>query len=103
MELPAFLMAERKVRGGKLVRVKAVVRDGTIAEARIEGDFFVHPEEGLTKMERALSGIAVDGVGANAERTLMDLVAKDGITLIGFGPKDVAELLEEICSGTAGA
>jgi hypothetical protein len=103
MEHPSFLMAERKVNGGKLVRVKAVVRDGTIVEARIEGDFFVHPEEGLTKMERALSGIEVEGIGVNAERTLMDLVAKDGITLIGFGPKDVAELLEEICSGTAGA
>jgi hypothetical protein len=102
MEHPSFLMAERKVKGGKLVRVKAVVRDGTIAEARIEGDFFVHPEEGLTKMERALSGIEVEGIGVNAERTLMDLVAKEGITLIGFGPKDVAELLEEICSGTAG-
>jgi lipoate-protein ligase A len=103
MEDPAFLMAERKVIGGKLVRVKAIVREGALAEVRIEGDFFVHPEEGLAKMEGALAGLSVEGVREGAETVMGETMAKEGIVLIGFGPQDVAELLEEICSGTAGA
>jgi lipoate-protein ligase A len=96
-------MAERKVRGGKLVRVKAAVRGGMLAEVRIEGDFFVHPEEGLAKMEAALMGLSVPGILRSAEIALIETVAKEGLAVIGFAPRDVAELLEEICSGTDGA
>ncbi len=103
MERSPYHMAERKVKGGKLVRVKAAVQGGRLAEVRIEGDFFVHPEEGLAKMEVALTGLNTSGILQSAEVALIETMAKEGLTVIGFAPRDVAELLEEICSGTDGA
>ena len=103
MEGSPYRMAERKVKGGKLVRVKAAIQGGMLAEVRIEGDFFVHPEEGLAKMEAALRGLAVSDVLASSEKALSDTMERESLTVIGFAPRDVAELLEEICSGTDGA
>jgi lipoate-protein ligase A len=103
MERPPDRMAERKVKGGKLVRVKAAVEGRTLTEVRIEGDFFVHPEEGLAKMEVALIGLNTSGILRSAETALTETMTKEGLTVIGFAPGDVAELLEEICSATDGA
>jgi lipoate---protein ligase len=103
MERPPNRMAERKVKGGKLVRVKAAVQGGVLAEVRIEGDFFVHPEEGLAKMEAALEGLQASEVLDSSEKALTETMERENLTVIGFAPRDVAELLEEICSGTDGA
>ncbi len=103
MERPPNRMAERKVKGGKLVRVKAAVQGEVLAEVRIEGDFFVHPEEGLAKMEAALEGLPASDVLNSSEKALTETMEREDLTVIGFAPRDVAELLEEICSGTDGA
>jgi lipoate-protein ligase A len=103
MEGSPYRMAERKVKGGKLVRVKAAIQGGMLAEVRIEGDFFVHPEEGLAKMEAALRGLPASDVLASSEKALAIAIEQESLTVIGFAPRDVAELLEEICSATNGA
>ncbi|OPY31958.1 MAG: hypothetical protein A4E32_01566 [Methanomassiliicoccales archaeon PtaU1.Bin124] len=98
----SWAAAERKVPGGKLIRLKVECKDGSVAQAMIEGDFFLYPEEGLASLERALVNVRpsdVQEVTARLERT----VQAGRMELIGFAVKDVVELLEEIgCSRTDG-
>ena len=51
--------ADYKGRGGKLVRVKIVEDSGIIHQAQITGDFFLLPEESLTRLEQALTGTKI--------------------------------------------
>ncbi|MEM3462343.1 MAG: lipoate protein ligase C-terminal domain-containing protein, partial [Candidatus Bathyarchaeia archaeon] len=48
---------EHKVRGGKLIRVLLEEDRGRIARIRITGDFFLHPEDAIFELERALEGV----------------------------------------------
>jgi len=48
--------ASRKVPGGKLIRIKVVFSD-IIESVQITGDFFLHPEDSLLKIEEAITKI----------------------------------------------
>ncbi len=48
--------ADYKVPGGKLVRVRLREEAGEIRSVRISGDFFLIPEESLSKLEKVLEG-----------------------------------------------
>ncbi len=48
--------ADYKAPGGKLVRVRLRQEEGEIRSVKISGDFFLIPEEGLPKLEKALEG-----------------------------------------------
>jgi hypothetical protein len=50
------LTGDYKALGGKLVRVKIVESSGIIRRTQITGDFFLLPEESLTRLEQALRG-----------------------------------------------
>jgi lipoate-protein ligase A len=43
-----------KVPGGKLIRLQADIEDGKIKKICINGDFFIHPEEKIAELEKAL-------------------------------------------------
>ena len=83
--------AEYKVAGGKLVRVQLVKKEGRIEKLKITGDFFLHPEELIEDLEKALVGQALnlsdlDGfIGAFIERR--------GATLLGASPEDFAKCI----------
>jgi len=87
--------AEAKVKGGKLIRVKLAHDGERITEVMITGDFFVHPEEGLESIERAIVGLRTtetkEGIEAAIERT----VASGRLLLLGFAPSDLASLVTE--------
>ena len=51
-----------KVAGGKLVQVKADHDCGRINSVKIYGDFFMHPEDALNKLEKKLENIRADDV-----------------------------------------
>lgn len=88
--------SQRKVPGGKLVRIDAVCEGQVISDIRISGDFFVHPEEALFSIERGLDEMRLNGnEGDMAERVGL-AVSAAGATLIGFGAGDIADLLKEI-------
>jgi len=88
--------SQRKVPGGKLVRIDAVCEGQVISDIRISGDFFVHPEEALFSIERGLDEMRLDGnEGDMAERVGL-AVSAAGATLIGFGAGDIADLLREM-------
>lgn len=88
-------VATKKVPGGKLVRLKGRVEDGKVYGVQLSGDFFLAPPEKISALEEALEGFAVDDAEAVIE-VLEYVIARDNITIEGFGAPDVAELLEEL-------
>ena len=88
--------AQRKVPWGKLVRVDAVCEGRRFTSIQITGDFFVHPEEALAIIERDLEEKALSGNEPDLERLIGAVIAVNDALLIGFGAKDIADLLREI-------
>lgn len=92
-------VAEKKVPGGKFVRVKAYLTDECrLADLVIEGDFFAYPPDAidelgdkvrgepitdaLSTVREALEGVALGGVDAG---TLQELVEKAFMRACGDG------------------
>ena len=79
---------QRKVPGGKLVRVDGRVEDGRLVDVVLSGDFFLEPDEALEEIRAALEGVdvntTVEGLTAKVEAARGDAV------MFGFSPKDVA-------------
>ncbi len=88
--------AQRKVPGGKLVRVDVVCEQKVISKIRITGDFFVYPEEALASIERDLEAIGLSGTEAELEELVESTVSASNARLIGFSTKDLAEMLREL-------
>lgn len=80
---------EYKVQGGKLVVVDLDVRDESLADVQVSGDFFLEPPEALTDIRTALEGLA-------AKCTVEEIIAavraglRPGAEMIGFSPEAVA-------------
>lgn len=99
----SWSMAERKVPGGKLVRIKVDCSDGTIRSLRIEGDFFIYPEEGIVDLESSLIGSRPGDRGENIARMRRAMEA-GSLRLIGFDETVIVYMLEGLdCSAIDGA
>jgi len=79
---------ERKVPGGKLVRVTARVEEGRLVDAVLSGDFFLEPDEALERIRGALEGVPVDLPFDALTARIAE--SADGAVLLGFAPRDVA-------------
>jgi len=82
--------AVRKFSGGKLLKVTVRSEGGVIQDVRITGDFFVHPEDAVEEMERALRGARAAAVRS----ILKGRVEGGGITTIGFKLDDLIGMIE---------
>jgi lipoate-protein ligase A len=80
-----------KIPDGKLVKIKLRISQGRILEIRVLGDFFLHPEDTLDKIENALIGLEVE------ERSIENVIAKtlekSDATLIGATAADIAKTI----------
>lgn len=81
-------MGERKVPGGKLVRVAARVEDDRLVDVVLSGDFFLEPDEALERIRGALEGVAVETPFDALTARVAE--AAEGAVLLGFEPRDVA-------------
>ena len=54
------MSSDYKAPGGKMLRVRIREKDGRIESAKISGDFFLIPEEGLSKLEKMLEDARLD-------------------------------------------
>ena len=54
------MSSDYKAPGGKMLRVRIREKDGRIESAQISGDFFLIPEEGLSKLEKMLEDARLD-------------------------------------------
>jgi lipoate---protein ligase len=87
--------AQRKVRGGKLLRVHLELEGGVVTAAEISGDFFLYPEDGLGALESALVGIS-SGTNEDSIQVLVQkLFISNDLTSLGFGPPDLARTIWE--------
>jgi lipoate-protein ligase A len=82
------VQGERKVPGGKLVRVTAGAEDDRLVGVVVSGDFFLEPDEALDRLRAALEGVPVDIPFDTLTQRIEEAAA--GAVLLGFGPRDVA-------------
>jgi len=85
---------EEKVPGGKLVCIDVEGAEGRIASIRITGDFFLHPEETIEKIENALIGAPVNEVATRVASTLKENDAQ----FIGVSPGDIERMIGKVIS-----
>lgn len=83
--------AAYKVPDGKLLKVRLTVKDGTIKEIVIMGDFFMHPEDVLPGLESLLVGLPLDQDLLTTE--IEQYFAAHSVTLIGATAQDVAQVI----------
>jgi len=77
-----------KVPGGKLLKI-FLEYDDKIRKIKITGDFFMHPEESLDKLEKELIGLKLD-----KEIILIkvdEFLKKKNVKLFGLESKDIVE------------
>ncbi len=93
-------IATTKVQGGKLLRVKCEAERGTdgaaigtFSNVSITGDFFMHPEDGVTELEKSLEGMSARAEVREFVSKLNDAIHGNGYELIGFSASDIAETL----------
>ena len=83
--------AQYKVEGGKLIKVQLKLEDDKIKEAKITGDFFLHPEELIDELEKKLEGSELN------EEVLSDyikaFIIKNKVVLLGVTPEDFAKCI----------
>ena len=80
-----------KAPQGKLLRIEAEIENSVIQNIKITGDFFVHPEDDLLKLEQALQGAEIDRV----KEIIEDLVAENQTEIVGFTPEDLQQALKQ--------
>lgn len=80
-----------KVSGGKLMRIKFEIDNSIIREIKITGDFFVHPEDDLMKLEKVLQGKQIDQV----KQSVDEFTEKKQTRIIGFTSADLQSVLTE--------
>jgi lipoate-protein ligase A len=83
--------AQYKVEGGKLIKVQLKLEDEKIKEAKITGDFFLHPEELIDELEKKLEGSELN------ENVLADhikaFIKRNKAVLLGVTPEDFAKCI----------
>jgi len=85
---------EEKVPGGKLVCIDVEGTEGKISSIRISGDFFLHPEETIEKIEDALLGAFVNDVASRVASVLKNNEAQ----FIGVFPEDIERMVRKVIS-----
>lgn len=80
---------EYKVPGGKLVVVDLEVKDGTLDEVRLSGDFFLEPPEALNAINDALCSLPADMDETSIAAAVAAALPRDA-ELFGFSPEAIA-------------
>ncbi len=83
--------ATYKVESGKLIKVQLREREGKIQEIRITGDFFLHPEELIEELEKALIGKPLKEL--DLAESIRSFIQKKEATLLGAAPEDFAKCI----------
>jgi lipoate-protein ligase A len=83
--------ATYKVEGGKLIKVQLREKEGKIQEIKITGDFFLHPEELIEKLEKALIGKPLKE--RDLTESIRSLIQEEEATLLGATPEDFAKCI----------
>jgi lipoate-protein ligase A len=80
-----------KVPGGKLVRIALSRENHKICTIKITGDFFLHPESTLDKIEEKLVGAVLHE--PELRKRIESVIAENRAILIGATPADIARAI----------
>ncbi|MFH1751311.1 MAG: hypothetical protein ABH863_06525 [Candidatus Micrarchaeota archaeon] len=81
-----------KVEGGKLLQMELELSDDAMRAKfiKITGDFFIHPEDSLVVLEKALlmapAGMAASGIASS----ISEISKSQGIQMLGITPEALA-------------
>ncbi len=92
-------LVEKKVRGGKLFRLRVSFTQGKANRVTLTGDFFLEPEEGIGLLEDALLEAYLSADEATA-KWLVERSSR-GLDITGFSSGDLVDALKEAggCGG----
>jgi len=85
-------LARHKVPGGKLVTVKIKFGE-RIDSIQILGDFFLHPEDSLEKIEKSLLGMEIASSESQLSKKIKAIVESEKIEMIGVTPESIAQTI----------
>lgn len=91
------MMHQEKIQGGKMVCFSLESDGGRAKDVRLTGDFFLHPEEAVSRIEGSLEGMSLDASEAEIESRIGS--ALDGAQLIGASAADLARVFRKAVSG----
>ena len=77
-----------KIPEGKLLKIFFEFEENKINSIKITGDFFLHPEEGIEKIENNLNGIEIKK--EKIIETINETVNSEGIELFGVNAEGIA-------------
>lgn len=88
---------DEKIPNGKLVSMEVWAENGRVGKVRISGDFFLHPEEKIDDVERALEGLPL----LSDERAVAARItaALDRARLVGASAEDLARIFLKAAGG----
>jgi lipoate-protein ligase A len=88
---------EEKIPDGKLVCISVECSEGKTTSVKITGDFFLHPEEALERIENSLIGISSD----IEEKEVVSRISGslEGAQLIGAKAEDLARIFRKAVTG----
>jgi lipoate---protein ligase len=86
--------ANKKIPGGKFIRVK-LEADAQINAVRINGDFFLHPEDSLPEIEKSLTGLPADVCAPDVAQKIHETLALEKAAFLGVTPEYIAETIME--------
>ena len=92
-----------KVPGGKLVRIKIDINpeDGLIEDVQMQGDFFIHPEDFVDKIEQLLVNLDQKDSEESIAAALSRLVEEEGAELVGITPEYIAKTFKTALSNAS--
>ncbi len=93
-EVTMISQVRQKVKEGKLVKVE-VEYDEVIKNVRITGDFFLHPEDILEKIEKSITGLEKTTSEENIISNIQKTIAADDVQMIGISTESIARLIKE--------
>ncbi len=88
------MIASQKVKEGKLVKVE-VECDGFIKKIKITGDFFLHPEDILEKIEKSILGLRKDTSTEAIASRIHEITEANDAQMIGISPESLALVIKE--------
>jgi hypothetical protein len=86
-------VADYKVHGGKMLKVKLVLNGQMIDSVTILGDFFLHPESAIETIEEKLRGCRVDI--ESLTNKIQGVLDEQTATIIGATALDIAKAIEK--------
>lgn len=85
--------ASLKVTGGKLIKCRVETIDGRIVSIQLTGDFFLHPEDVIFRIESSLKGREASENEINS--TINNVLTTCDAELIGASANDFTKVIME--------